>query len=171
MTLFCPAGSLQGGEKLVVCDNRQSMEAHRELFRLEEDSYRVAEDKGFFSSVTCLVGLLNANTRLAPPRIHLVMGWENLLLLVLWKEQKPSWGEISPVLSASGLRPEELAPLKGSDTGDIFPSLYYGKRFDVLRKICHRAKRQVEERLSDRSIRVDCHLFADCARMIVASSL
>ncbi|MFA5354060.1 MAG: hypothetical protein WC291_07510, partial [Thermodesulfovibrionales bacterium] len=162
---------MTGGEKLVVCDSRQAMEAHRDLFHLNEEAYSVTEEKGFFSSITGLLSFLNAQTQLAPPRIHLVLGWENLILLALWKEGLPSWTELSPLLTASGIRGDELAPLKGSDTADLFPWLYYGKRFDILRKVCHKAKKQVEEHLTDRAIRVDCHLFADYARMIVASSL
>jgi len=57
------------------------------------------------------------------------------------------------------------------DTINLFPWLYYGKRFDVLRKICFAAKTNAERHVRNREMRVHCHLSSADTNRIVASSL
>jgi len=48
-----------------------------------------------------------------------------------------------------------------SDINDIFPWLYYGKMFDILRRLCHIAKRKVEDNFKKYFIVVECHIIAE----------
>ena len=106
-----------------------------------------------------------------PSRIHIVLEWENILRVSSWKPARPDAGDAFILLKNSGVSTQELQPFKTADINDLFPWLYYGKRLDVLRKICHAAKRQMEGHLKNHTIRVDGHLIADDTKRIVASSL
>jgi hypothetical protein len=118
-----------------------------------------------------MVDTFNADVSTGPSRIHIVMGWENILRVSSWKSERPAAGDAFLVLKNSGVSPHDLQPFKAADINDLFPWLYYGKRFDVLRKICHAAKKQIENHLKNHAIRVDGHLIADNSRLIIASSL
>ena len=113
------------------------------------------------------------HTAYHPPyaKIHLVMGWPNILQISLWKTAKPAVGDIFTLLRNEGISSEELKPFKASDINDIFPWLYYGKRFDILRRLCHIARRKVEDNFKKYSIAVECHIIAEDTKKIVASTL
>jgi N-acetyl-anhydromuramyl-L-alanine amidase AmpD len=75
------------------------------------------------------------------------------------------------LIKKAGIGDAEIAPFKKSEVGDIFPWLYYGKRFDVLRRVCNTAKTRIESKLERKKLLVYCHLVMDDAGTIVASNL
>ena len=171
MSLLCPIEKL-GSHELVICDCESSKQAHSELFRFSDDAYLTADGTTeVFEAITGIVSSCNEALSGCPSKIQLVLVWENLLKVSLWKAVKPAAGDAFTLLKNSGVGPQELQPFKAADTNDLFPWLYYAKRFDVLRKVCHAAKKQMEGHLKDRSIRINCHLAAEDTKRIVASSL
>ena len=98
------------------------------------------------------------------------MSWPNILQISLWTA-KPSTGDIFTLLRNEGISSEELQPFKASDINDIFPWLYYGKRFDILKRLCHIAKRRVEGNFKKYFLAVECHIIAEDTKKIIASSL
>ncbi len=172
MALLCPIDKLKAGHELVMCDSEHALNAHKELFRFSDEVYVLAGPQdNMFESIRGMVDACNAAPSTCPSRIHIVLGWENILRVSSWKPERPAAGDAFIVLKNSGLSQQELQPFKSADINDLFPWLYYGKRFDVLRKICHAAKKQLENHLKNHAIRVDGHLIADDSRRIVASSL
>lgn len=172
MPLLCPLENLRDNHELVICDSEPSRLAHKELFRFNDEAYIIADEAAnAFGAIADVVNSCNSEAARRPSKIHLVLGWENLLKASLWKGAKPTAGDAFSVLKNTGISPQDFQPFKTADINDLFPWLYYGKRFDILRKVCHATKRQVEGRLKDHSIRVDCHLIAEDTKRIVASSL
>ncbi|MDI6744524.1 MAG: hypothetical protein QMD07_04005 [Thermodesulfovibrionales bacterium] len=156
--------------ELVICDSETASQAHIELFRTSDNKY-IISDK-FTSILDSLSHIIN--THYSSPslkKIHLVMGWSNILQVSLWQAAKPAVGDIFTLLRNEGIKSEELQPFKTSDINDIFPWLYYGKRFDTLRRLCHIAKRKAEGNFKKYSIAVECHIIAEDTKKIVASSL
>ena len=171
MSLLYPIEKLSGHE-LVICDCESSRHAHSELFRYNEDAYFTSDGtSGVFEAITGITSSCNEAISGCPAKIQLVLVWENLLKVSLWKAVKPTAGDAFTLLKNSGVGTQELQPFKAADTNDLFPWLYYAKRFDVLRKVCHAAKKQMEGHLKDRSIRINCHLAVEDTKRIVASSL
>ena len=171
MSLLCPIEKLDTHE-LVICDCESSRQAHSELFRFSDEAYFTADGTtGVFEAITDIIGSCNNASSGRPSKIQLVLVWENLLKVSFWKAVKPTAGDAFTLLKNSGVGSQELQPFKTADTNDLFPWLYYAKRFDVLRKVCHAAKKQMEGRLKDHSIRINCHLAFEDTRKIVASSL
>jgi hypothetical protein len=117
------------------------------------------------------VDIFNSYPEKCPSRIHMVLGWENILRVSSWKSTRPAASDAFILLRNSGIGSYELQPFKTSDVNDLLPWLYYGKRLDILRRICHTAKKQLENHLQSRIIRVDSHLIADDTKRIIASSL
>lgn len=172
MPLLCPLDSLKNSHEVVICDSELSRQAHKELFRFSDEAYLVADaGSGMFDTVARVADSCSAAGEPCPSRIHIVLGWENILRVSSWKSAKPGAGDAFLVLKSAGVTAQELQPFKTADVNDLFPWLYYGKRFEVLRKVCHAAKRQMESRLKNHAIRVDSHLIAADTQRIVASSL
>ena len=126
---------------LVICDSETAGQAHTELFSFGCNRHIVLEKAA--DILDSLLNIINSCPASSLQKIHLVMEWPNILQISLWTS-KPSTGDVFTLLRNQGVGSEELKPFKTSDINDIFPWLYYGKRFDVLRKICHIAKRKVE---------------------------
>ena len=156
--------------EIVICDNETASQAHMELFR-SSDNEHIIQDKAasILDSLSHIINVYCSSHSLQ--KIHLVMGWANILQISLWKTAKPAVGDIFTLLRNEGISSEELKPFKASDINDIFPWLYYGKRFDILRRLCHIAKRKVEDNFKKYSIAVECHIIAEDTKKIVASSL
>lgn len=172
MPLLSPLDNLKNNHEVVICDSELSRQAHKELFHFKDDVYIIADNEsGVFDAVVNIATTCNSAEEACLSRIHLVLGWENILKISAWKAAKPAPGDAFLVLKNAGVSSQELQPFKTADINDMFPWLYYGKRFDVLRKVCHAAKRQLEGHLKSHSIRVDSHLIADDTKRIVASSL
>ncbi|MCL4492352.1 MAG: hypothetical protein M1510_10735 [Nitrospirae bacterium] len=172
MSLFCPIDNLKNNHELVICDSESSWRAHKELFHFSDDVYMIADAAtDIFDAVAKAVTSCNFAPSNSPSKIHVALAWENLLKISLWKAAKPTPGDAFTILKNTGVSSQELQPFKTADVNDLLPWLYYAKRFDVLRKVCHTTKKQVESRLKDHTIRVDCHLIAEDTKRIVASSL
>ncbi|MBF0328907.1 MAG: hypothetical protein HQL10_07090 [Nitrospirae bacterium] len=163
---------IKDAPELVICDSPVARNAHKELYRFSEDAYLLADTaNSLFSRVAAVVEDLNSSLQARLFKIHLSLAWENLLKISLWREATPSASDSFVVLSKAGVGRQEFEPFKAASINDLFPWLYYAKRFDVLRKICHAAKKQTESRIKNHPLRVDCHLVAEDANRIVASSL
>lgn len=156
--------------EIVICDSETASQAHRELFRSSDIQY-IISDKAV-SILDSLSRIINTYCLSSPLRkIHLVMDWANILQVSLWQTAKPAVGDIFTLLRNEGISSEELQLFKTSDLNDLFPWLYYGKRFDILRRLCHIAKRKVEDNFKKYFIIVECHIIAEDTKKIVASSL
>jgi hypothetical protein len=156
--------------ELVICDSETASQAYRELFRSGDIQY-IIPDKAA-SLLDYLSHIINTYCLSSPLRkIHLVMDWPNILQISLLKASRPSAGDVFTLLRNEGISSEELKPFKASDINDLFPWLYYGKRFDILIRLCHIAKRKVEDNFKKYYIAVECHIVAEDTKKIVASSL
>ena len=171
MPLSCAIKNLKGIRELVICDSELSRGAHKELFRFSDEAYVIGEAETIFDTILGVVEAFNSAPESSPARIHIVLGWENILRVYAWKSTRPSAGDTFILLKNSGVRHQDLQPFKTADINDLFPWLYYGKQFSVLKKVCHAAKKQMENRLRDHTIRIDSHLVAADGKRIVASSL
>ncbi len=178
MPLLCPLDGLEKNHQIVICDSEISMQAHKYLFHFGNNAYLKAGTEDIFDAVASVIDHCNSESScssghsIAFEKIHLSLKWENMLRVCLWSKATPTIGDAFTLLRNAGISSEELQPFKTSaDVNDIFPWLYYGKKFDVLKKICHSAKKQAEIHIKSHSVRVNCHLVAEETRQIVASSL
>lgn len=172
MSLLCPIDKLRENNEVVICDSAVARQAHRELFRYRDDAYLTVEKtENIFEIISNAIKSCNEEPQSCPSKIHLVLNWLNLLKVSLWQMREPTLGDVFTLLKNAGVGSQELQPFKASDLNDMFPWLYYGKRFNILRKLCHKAKSQTEGHLKDHTIRVDCHLIAEDSKRIIASSL
>lgn len=172
MPLICPTDTEKNNHQIIICDSEISKNAHKELFHYNDDEYIIIDEAHIiFDRIFKTVKLCNSDLSSCPSKIHVVLNWLNILQISLWKAEKPTVGELFTILRNAGIKSDELQPFKTGDASDLFPWLYYGKRFDILRKICHAAKKQMESHLKNHFTRVDCHLVADDTKRIVASSL
>ncbi|MGO9614086.1 MAG: hypothetical protein ACLPX5_13790 [Dissulfurispiraceae bacterium] len=171
---------LKSAKEIVICDSEPGHQAHKELFRFNDDVY-MTFSQGSLSSppliddvFTAIMSTVIACIEYPHPslsKFHMVLRWENLLRISLWQETKPGISDILLLLKSAGVTLQELQPFRKSDINDIFPWLYYGQRFDVLRKICQKAKKQIETRVKNHPLLVSCHIIAEDSKKIVASSL
>lgn len=172
MPLLCPIENLKDNSEIVLCDSALSKQAHMDLFHYNEDVYITVKDsEDYFLTIADAVNICNSDIGACISRMHVVVNWLNLLKVSFWQAERLSINNVILLLKNIGIGNHELQPFKKSDINDIFPWLYYGKRFDVMRKICHTAKRQIEGRFKEHFTKVDCHLIAEDAKRIVASSL
>jgi len=172
MPLLCPIENLKDNSEIVLCDSALSKQAHIELFHYKENAYiTLKEPEDYFKTIADTINLCNSETGKCISKIHIAANWLNLLKVSLWQTEKPSINNVISLLKNIGIGDHELQPFRKSEIDDILPWLYYGKRFDMLRKICYTAKRQIEGHFKDHFIRVDCHLISEDAKRIVASSL
>lgn len=148
-------------KEAVIASDENSRSAHRELCRSLSDTC-IIPGESILSAVEGLSGELN--------RLHVVVNWTDLVRLTSWKTD-PGLGDLFLILRNAGVRKEELAPFKNSEVDDLFPWLYYGKRFDVLRRLCQAARANVERHSSQKDMRVYTHLVSEETHSIVASSL
>lgn len=158
--LICSSETVFPGE-FVICDSEKAVAAHQELFKFDSSSYIVCDRQ----PLDCLVSFEGDYHRL-----HIATSWEGMLSIALWRSPV-SIDDTMSVLNNAGMSHFELAPFANGSPNDIFPVLYYGKSFDMLRKICNIAKRTAESRIKDEYIRIDCHLVSDDSDRIIASSL
>lgn len=170
MIQSCPIENFREDQIFILCDSDKSKIAHQELFRYKDDLYRILEKEKAFNQTKEIIDLFNSNNYSNPVKIHIVFNWSNIFKILLWRFEYPS-GDIFLALRNFGLKSEELSLFKNCDIGDIFFYLYYGKRFEILRKVCHGAKRQIERHLRNNFVKVDAHLVAEDTGRIVASSL
>lgn len=165
--------------EVVICDSEAAMAAHKDLFRFSQNAYVSAYETNdnsvgnfcdAFPTVTRLIDTCNL-APLCPSRIHLVARWENILKVAAWKAELTSVRDAFIFLKNAGIAESDLTPFAGSPVADLFPYLYYGKRFNVIKKICMMARKQIESHLKKGGVRADCHMIAEDAPRIFASSL
>lgn len=149
--------------EIVITEDEASKKTHQALFAFSDDCYYLF-GKTVLDTVRAAAG---HNIH----KLHLAVCWENMLRLALWSSVKPLLHDVIYLLRKSGINGEELGPFRESDINDMFPWLYYGKRFDVLRRICNAAKARAESKIKTSKILVYCHLISDETGKIVASSL
>ena len=149
--------------EIVIFQDEISKASHKALFSLDDVCYTQ-------SSRNILDTILEVS-QAGLTKLHISAGWENILKIAVWTCDRPLIHEVLALMKKTGLKEEELSPFKHSDISDIFPWLYYGNRFDILRKICNAAKSRIESRIDSRKVMVYCHLAAEGTNKIVASSL
>ncbi|UCG77864.1 MAG: hypothetical protein JSV21_09870 [Nitrospirota bacterium] len=147
--------------EIVVCDRQFTMQAHKDLFKYDEDRYIVERSQ--------LVGILSGLAGQAR-KIHLSLSWHGMLKVSLWSENI-SLSSVLFLLKENGMKEEDTLPFKEADIEDIFHVLYYGKNYDILRRICNTAKRSAENNIGGDLTSVACHLVGGPDSGIVASSL
>jgi len=147
-------------EEIVLCQNILSKNTHRELFNLPESSYFITKE--------LRLDILKFNDSEKPLKVHLCVNWHGLLEVILWTD-KPVSSFVLRVLKNAGIDEKEIKEFKDTDTLTFFHWLYYGRRFKILRKLCHIAKNIVEEKV--RGVRFELHLIAEENSKIVASTL
>ncbi len=144
---------------VVIAEDEKAKRAHQELFRWPDEMYRVlgGVDLEYLSS-------LNGTA----DRVHITGSWQFLLKVGLWSRDVAP-GQMSLLLKKLGMPDEEIRPFLKAPLDDLFYTLYYGKRFEVLRKLCHYIRRSLQDRLG--GLPVDCHMVVPGRAQIVASSL
>jgi len=149
--------------EIVIFQDEISKKSHKVLFSLDDACYK-----------RCCKNIVDTVLEVAQSgltKLHIIAGWENILKLAVWTSDRPLLHEVISLIKKTGVKEEELKPFKNSDINDLFPWLYYGNRFDVLRKICSAAKSRIESKINSRKVLVYCHLVSDETEKIVASSL
>ncbi len=149
-----------GHQDIVIASNEITKNIHRELFHLSEECYILMHDR--------LIGMALYSFCKNTERLHLALNWADMLRFGTAHET-PSKGDIILLLKKIGVSTEELHPFVDS-LNDILAYLYYGKRFDVLRRLCSETKRNLERNIKGPA-RVNCHLIYEETRSIIASSL
>jgi hypothetical protein len=147
--------------EIVFASDEVSKNAHWELYRLDEQAYIIITDD-LIETITQFRG--------DPHRLHVSSNWADITSLAVWKSE-PKAGDVLFLLRSMGITSEELFPFRDAGIADLFPWLYYGKRVDVLRKICLVAKANVEKHIENKELRIHCHLTSEETNRIVASSL
>jgi len=166
------AETIAGLTEVAICDRGSALQAHKDLFRFSANSYFPADGAAcdVFRVLDRLVQTCNASSA-CPARIHVAAGWENMLRVAAWKAEIESVKDVFIVLKNAGVIEAELKPFSGSPVADLFPFFYYGKRLDVLKRICRIAGKQIESRIRKNGVRADCHLIMEDAPRILASTL
>ncbi len=147
-------------EEIVLCQNILSKNAHKELFNLPESSYFLIKD--------LRLDILKINGSEKPVKVHLCLNWHGLLEAILWTD-KLSNSFVLRILKNAGIDEKEVKEFKDTDILTFFHWLYYGRRFKILRKLCHMARNVVEEKV--KGVRFELHLVAEENSRIVASTL
>ena len=137
--------------------------AHQELFRLNSRCYRLTGG----DILTSVLSAVEEDTT----KLHIAAGWESLLRVALWTPKRPLLHDVLGLLKKTGISEQELLPFQKADIADLFPWLYYGKRFETLRKLVNRAKSRAEAAVDRKLLLVYCHLVSEDTGRIVASSL
>jgi|MudIll2142460700_1097286.scaffolds.fasta_scaffold119472_3 hypothetical protein len=149
--------------ELVLVQHELSKKIHQELFSFDESRYIMAGND-ILESILALAGQ-------GVDKMHIAADWKHLLMIALWMPSQPSVFDVMNLLKKYGASDDELAPFRTSDADDFFPWLYYGRKFDMLRKICNAAKAKAESRVSRKHMHIICHLVSEDTSRIVASSL
>lgn len=149
--------------ELVLAQHAGSKRVHQELFLFDDSRYIVAGND-------ILASILSLAEQ-GVDKMHIAADWEHLLMVALWIPSYPPVFDVLNLLRKHGVSDDELAPFGASDINDLFPWLYYGSKFDVLRKICNAAKAKAESRASRKHMHIVCHLVSEETSRIAASSL
>jgi len=160
---FSTGARVDALREVVLYQGEAAKKSHRQLFSLGDGCYQSV--CGNMSESILSVDLENVS------KLHISAGWEAMLEVALWTTGKPTVHEVLGLLRKSGVTDQELVPFAKSEVRDIFPWLYYARRFDVLRKVCNTAKAKTEMRLARKNVLVYCHMVSEEIEKIVASNL
>lgn len=149
--------------EVVVYSNDIAKKAHQQLFTLPESSYLPAKNR--------ITDAVTAAARDNIIKLHIAADWEAIVTIALWSSVRPASHDVLTLLRKAGVAEAELSPFAKADVNDLFPWLYYGKKFDILRKICNAAKARSESMIEKKKVLVYCHLVSPDPQQIVASSL
>jgi hypothetical protein len=149
--------------EVALVQNDMARKAHQELFSFDDGRYIVSGNDIRESIASLAVQGVD--------KMHIAADWEHVLRVALWRSSIPPVFEVIHLLKRLGAAEPELAPFRTCDINDLFPWLYYGKKFDVLRKLCNAAKARAEAGAGRAHLQVICHLVAEDPLRIVASSL
>jgi hypothetical protein len=149
--------------ELVLCGDEVSKKAHKELYSFVESRYVISAGDLLEEAISLACG--------GAARLHIVSVWTDILRVSLWSAAGPPVFDALSLLGRSGVSAGELAPFRNSEVADLFPWLYYGRKFDVLRRICNAAKAKTEAKVNRKDFRAYCHLVSPDVGRIVASSL
>lgn len=162
---------IRSHREIAVCDSAVAKVSHRNLYQLPDGAYLdLSGQSDLFDAFSGLIEGCADDAQCVEFRMHVVLRWLPLLHVAAWKPQL-DWPDIYLLLKDAGVAPADMKPFRDGNPEDLFPWLYYGKQLDVLRRICLRAKRKLDEFLSLHDVRVLCHLVMDDSQRIVASSL
>lgn len=150
-------------KEVVLYQGEDAKRSHQKLFSLHDSCYFPAGD----SVVASILSLDLQNIS----KLHISARWEAMLEIALWTSGKPLMRDVILLLKRAGVGDDETAPFKEAETGDIFPWLYYGNRFDILRKVCNTAKTRIDSKLERKKLLVYCHLSMEGSERIIASNL
>lgn len=149
--------------EVVLSVHELAAKAHKELYALKEENYVL--------SSTDVLASISSILEKGPDRLHIATDWGNLLRIALWSASAPPIFDVLGLLKKSGATDAELQPFKKSDINDLLPWLYYGRKFDILRRLCNAAKTKVEVKMNRKGLHIYCHLIFDDIQRIIASSL
>lgn len=149
--------------EVALVQHEVSKQAHQELYAFEDSRY-------VMSGTNILDSILDLAAE-GVDKMHIAADWQRLLMIALWTPSMPPSFDVMGLLRKSGAGESELLPFRNSDINDLFPWLYYGSKFDILRRICNAAKAKAESRIGRKHTHIICHLVAADNLRIVASSL
>lgn len=149
--------------EMVISPNELSVKAHKALYAFPDEQY-------VMSGTDLLASILSAAEK-GTDRLHISVDWENLLRIALWSSARPPLFDVMTLLKRSGAAETDLLPFMKADISDLLPWLYYSRKFDILRRLCHAAKTRAEAKVNRKGLHIYCHLVSDESRSIVASSL
>jgi hypothetical protein len=152
--------NMRGSKEKVVYLGEAAKKSHKALFALGDECYvPVSKD---------IVGAVLAFENQDLDRLHISADWKAILKVALWTRGEPAMYDVMNLLKKAGATDHDLGPFRQSAVEHILPSLYYSRRFDILKKVCRVAKATAESRINRK---VYCHLVSEQDAKIVASSL
>lgn len=173
MSICIPISSHGSSGNLVICDSQSSISAHKGIFNLKDSAYLLKTSTD--DLLETIVELSKNATDSKDPgeisNLHIAVHWETLFCLLLWSKDIPSVKGAYLFLQEAGMSPKDLEPFIGAPLTDVFMSLYYSKRYDVLRRLCSKTKRRLEQRFPAFAGKTHCHLTTKEPELIAASSL
>lgn len=149
--------------EIVISLNELTTQAHKELYSFDDNRYII--------SGTDLLGSILSAAEKGADRLHIAADWEYLLRIALWTPSQPLLFDVITLLKKSGAEESELQPFMKAEISDLLPWLYYGRKFDILRRICIAAKTKAEAQAGRKGLHIFCHLVSEESRHIIASSL
>ena len=155
--------SINEVREVVLSHDELSARAHKELYAFDDSRYII-------TGSDLLASILSVAENCAD-RLHIATDWVNLLRIALWSSEKPLLFDVISLLKKSGAAEVELQPFMRAEINDLLPWLYYGRKFDILRRICIAAKTRAEGKVNRKGLHIFCHLVSDESRRIIASSL
>ncbi len=154
---------IDGFREVVLSVNELAARAHRELYSFEDSRYIISGDD--------LPALILATAEKGADRLHIAADWENLLRVALWSSGTPLLFDVMNLLKRSGASEAELQPFLKAEISDLLPWLYYGGKFDILRRVCQAARTRAEAKVNRKGLHIYCHLVSGESQRIIASSL